>query len=305
MPLTAKITNISRTSLHDGPGVRTVVYFKGCNLRCAWCHNPETHAFSPELLYAPTKCICCGRCIALCPEHHSAGTDSAVFSREGCKSCGKCAQNCPSNALSLSHKEMTAEEVFAQIKKDLPYYRATGGGITLSGGECLLYPEFCTALLTLCKDAGISTLAESAFCLPWENVEKLLPFCDEFYGDFKMASSAKHKRFTGQGNELILENLTKLSSTAPDRLTVRTPLIPEVNDGNEDIILLGKALLPIASNLHGIELLRYNNLAASKYAQLSREYTDFGSPQTDEKMAELCVLLSNTVEARTKVSFRK
>lgn len=302
MSLRAKITNIARTSLHDGPGVRTVVYFKGCNLRCAWCHNPETHALSAEVLYAPTKCICCGRCISLCPEHHSVGADKAVFTRQGCKSCGNCAEACPTGALSLSAKEMTLEEVLSHVKKDLPYYKATGGGITLSGGECLLAPDFCAELLAECKSLGIGTLVESAFCVPRENIERVLPHCDLFYGDLKMADSEKHRAYTGQPNGLILENLSALARSAPKRLTVRTPLIPGVNDSGEDIRLLGRTLLPFAHLLAEVKLLRYNDLAESKYRQLGRKYRDFGAPQSDGELSGLCALLENSLEGKAKVS---
>ena len=299
MPLKGKITSISRTSLHDGPGVRTVVYFKGCGLRCAWCHNPETLDLSSDILFAPVKCIHCGKCIAVCPEHHKIENDSMVFLRDGCKKCGKCAENCPSGALSLVGRETSAEELMAEIKKDIAYYNATGGGVTLSGGECLLQADFCSGLLAACKAEGIGTLVETALFVPWNNIEKVLPFCDEFYADLKLPSPGKHREFTGHDNSLILKNLSRLSQTA--KVTVRIPLIPGVNDSMEDMRHFAEILLPLAPKLHGVELLRYNNLAGSKYSQISMEYRDFGSPQPREQIRLLCTGLEALLENKTQV----
>ncbi|MBR4940678.1 MAG: glycyl-radical enzyme activating protein, partial [Clostridia bacterium] len=261
MPLSASISNISRTSIHDGPGVRTVVYFKGCGLGCLWCHNPETHSSCPDILYAEIKCIHCGRCVELCPMHHSISEGRMIYDRTGCSRCMKCVEACPSGALSADGKTMTSEEVFAVVKKDAHYFSQTGGGVTLSGGECLLWPDFCAELLRSCKSENISTLIETALFVPWENIEKILPFCDRFYTDLKIPSSPRHRRFTGQDNDMIIENLHRLSSAVPQRVSVRIPLIPSVNDSEADMADFAGILAPIAENLEGIELLRYNNLA--------------------------------------------
>ena len=296
-----KITNISRTSLHDGPGVRTVVYFKGCGLRCAWCHNPETLDLSANILYAPVKCIHCGRCISICPEHHKIEGNQMVFSREGCAKCKKCVSVCPSGALSLAGKSYSVEELAAEIKKDLPYYLATGGGVTLSGGECLLQADFCAELLRACKADGIDTLIETALYVPWQNVEKVLPHCDAFFADFKLPSPEKHREFTGHGNSLITENLTRLVACKKGAVTLRIPLIPNVNDTPPHMAEFAKILRPLAKDLRGVELLRYNNLAESKYTQLSKEYRDFGAPQTKEHIRALCSELESLLQAKTKV----
>ena len=301
MPLTAKITNISRTSLHDGPGVRTVVYFKGCGLRCVWCHNPETTEFSQEILHAPVKCIHCGKCIMLCPEHHAVLDDQMIFNRDGCSLCGKCAKECPTGALLQTGENKSIEDLMAEIKKDAAYYEATGGGVTLSGGECLLQADFCAELLRACKTEGINTLIETALFVPWQNVEKVLPFCDAFFADLKLPSPEKHKEFTGQDNSLILENLSRLVSSKKSSVTVRIPLIPNVNDGISHMAEFAKLLLPLAKDLCGVELLRYNNLAQSKYTQLSREYRNFGSPQTKEQIQRLCFELEAHLQSKTKV----
>jgi len=296
MHLTADITNISRTSLHDGPGVRTVVYFKGCGLRCKWCHNPETLSVKKEIIFAPVKCICCGRCIEVCPDCHTMVDDKIHFLREKCTVCGRCTEVCPSGALNAASNDMTVDTLMKQILKDKAFFLQSGGGVTLSGGECLLQPEFCADLLCRCKSEGIHTMVETALFVPFENVERILPFCDAFFADFKIADPEKHRRYTGQGNELILENLQKLTELMPGKVTVRIPLIPTVNDAKDDVAAFAEKLRPLAEKLAGIEILRYNSLAKSKYAHCGREYSDFGEPQTDEFLTDFCSRLETALE---------
>ena len=301
MPLTANITNIARASLHDGPGIRTVVYFKGCGLRCSWCHNPETLTAENEILYAPIKCVHCGKCVEVCPAHHIIDGNDMVFLREGCQKCGRCAEACPSGALSVAGKQMEVANVMREIHKDVHYYTQSGGGVTLSGGECLLQADFCAELLEECKKEGIHTAIESALFIPWKNIEKVLPFCDFIFADFKIADAEKHRRFTSQDNRLILENLQKLALSVPNKVTVRIPLIPGVNDSPEDIAAFAEKLKPFANKLCGIEVLRYNTLAESKYIQIGKEYTDFGETQTDDYLLAFCDSLETALEHETKV----
>ncbi len=291
MSVTAMITHISRTSLHDGPGVRTVVYFKGCGLRCRWCHNPETLSPLPEILYTPQKCIRCGRCVELCPEHHRVEGDEMVFHREGCSRCGRCAEVCPSEALTTAGRRYTVEELLAEVQKDRHYYLQSGGGVTLSGGECLLQADFCRELLAACRDDGIHTAVETALFVPWKNVERVLSHTDWVFADCKLADPEKHRRYTGQDNRRILANLARLAEAAPGRVTVRIPLIPGVNDTDEDIAGFARVLAPLADGLRGVEILRYNNLAAGKYAAVGMGYTDFGTPQTVESAAAYAAAL--------------
>lgn len=301
MPLTGIITNISRTSLHDGPGVRTVVYFKGCGLRCAWCHNPETFSLANDILYAEVKCIHCGKCVLVCPEHHKIVENKMVFERNGCIGSNKCVLACPSGALSSAGKEISAEKLLSEIKKDTHYYNATGGGVTLSGGECLLQADFCAELLQKCKAEGIDTLIETALYVPWQSIEKVLPHCDAFFADLKLPAPEKHAKFTGHDNSLILENLARLSKNKKGAVTLRIPLIPTVNDTLSSMAEFAKIILPLAEDLCGVELLRYNNLAGSKYTQLAKEYRDFGIPQTTEHIQMLCSELENLLQSKTKV----
>lgn len=301
MHLTAGITNISRTSLHDGPGVRTVVYFKGCNLRCRWCHNPETIAAKPEVLYSPTKCIHCRKCVDTFPQCHRVENGELTLLREQCIGCGKCAELCPAGALNLSCEEMTVESLMKQIRKDRPYFLQSGGGVTLSGGECLLQADFCARLLESCKREQIHTMIETALFVPWHQVEKVLPYCDGFFADFKIPDPEKHRQYTSQTNELILSNLRRLTDTAPGRVTVRIPLIPGVNDSTADIDGFAGSLTSFAEKLSGVEVLRYNPLAESKYHQCGREYTDFGESQSDAFMLDFCRCLEEALEQKVNV----
>ncbi|MGN1099561.1 MAG: glycyl-radical enzyme activating protein, partial [Christensenellales bacterium] len=234
MSLIAKIANISRGSLHDGEGIRTVVYFKGCGLRCLWCHNPEALSVHADIIYAPVKCIGCGRCVFVCPVCHSVTESGHIYDRGKCSRCGRCAEACPTGALSVCGRDMTVDEVFAEIDKDRHYYDESGGGVTLSGGECLLQADFCAALLEKCRREKIRTALESAFFTEKESVEKVLPFTDFVYADLKIADSEKHRYYTGRGNGRIIENIRLVSERA-DAVTIRIPVIPGVNDGEEDI----------------------------------------------------------------------
>lgn len=304
MAVMGRISNISRGSLHDGPGVRTVVYLKGCGLHCRWCHNPETFSSRAEIMFAPTKCIHCGRCIEVCPEQHRIEGNDMVFDREGCMGCGKCAENCPSGALSLCGEKKTVEEVFREIKKDIHFFKVSGGGVTLSGGECLLQPEFAASLLEQCRKEQIHTVIESAFFVPWENAEKVLPLVDLVYADLKIADSKKHHQYTGQGNELILENIKKLSALHIP-LILRIPLIPGVNDSREDMLAFAEIIKTFSSGVQGVELLRYNFLGESKYQSLGKVYESFGQEaQGKERLEELKECLENGILKRCQVFFR-
>ncbi len=305
MSLTASITNISRGSLHDGPGVRSVVYFKGCGLRCAWCHNPETISVAPLVLYAPTKCIHCGRCVALCPKGHEIVGDDMVYHREHCTSCGTCADACPTGALSLCGKEMSLDDVLKEIRKDKHYYTESGGGVTLSGGECLLHPAFCRELLMRCKEENIGTAVESALYVPTSHMETVASLVDTFFADVKLPDAKRHEKYTGHDNALIVENLHKLTRMH-DHVILRIPLIPSVNDTPEDMKSFGALISTFGDGIKEIELLKYNYLAESKYMGAGMDYHSFGmKTQSDATLQTLAEALEKALDGRFPVYFRK
>ncbi|MBE7100869.1 MAG: glycyl-radical enzyme activating protein [Clostridiales bacterium] len=305
MSLTAVISNIARGSLHDGVGVRTVVYFKGCGLRCQWCHNPETFEKKREIVYSPVKCIYCGKCTDAYPSCHIIENGQMRIVRERCTGCGQCAEFCPTGAITLCGEEKTVEEVFQTILKDMHYYQSSNGGVTLSGGECLLQADFCTELLKKCKDAGIHTAIESALFVDYSKVEKVIPYVDFFYVDLKVANTLKHQKYTGQGNGLILDNIRRLSQMGKP-IVIRIPLIPGVNDSSEDMRAFGEIIRGFSNGIKGIELLKYNPLASSKYSSIGKEYYSFGfEPQKNETMLYLKDILQKEIGKQCPVYFRK
>ena len=292
MSLTAMISNISRCSLHDGPGVRTVVYFMGCPLRCLWCHNPETQSTRARTVYYSNKCIHCGKCIDTCNEHHVVVNGKMEFISEGCSACGKCVEICPACALTVIGEKKSVDDVFDEIKKDTHYYISSGGGVTFSGGECLLYPNFVADLAEKCHAEGIHTAVESSFCVPWKHIESALPFIDTFFVDCKIADPQKHEKYTGKDNRMILKNIRKLCQTGK-QIILRIPIIPHVNDTDEDMTQFGKIIAEFGQAIQSIELLKYNYLAKSKYDLVGEKYTAFAQEsQTDEEMSRYAQMLS-------------
>ena len=203
----------------DGPGVRTTVFFKGCNLRCRWCHNPESQSPNAQLAFFEHKCVGCGLCKDTCEN-------------ETCVACGRCVEFCLGDARKLYGKYYEVENLFEIIKEDAEYYKATGGGVTFSGGECMLYPDFVAKLARLCKNEGINVAVDTAGCVPWSSFETVLPYVDTFLYDVKCLDEKLHEKYTGKSNALILENLDKLIE-AKANIIARVPVIPYFNQGEE------------------------------------------------------------------------
>ena len=299
MSVSANVLNITRCSLHDGPGIRTVVFLKGCNLRCAWCHNPESHRMQNEVFLNPSRCIGCRRCSTLYPDCFQP-----ELNREICTGCGKCAETCPSNAIEMAARPMTAEAVMKEVRKDRLYYESSGGGVTFSGGECLLFPEFLREMLQMCKAEGIHTAIESALCVPWKTIEPLIPLVDTCLIDIKHMDAAAHKTYTGQSNAQILDNILKLSQ-AHNNILIRVPLIPTVNDGPENLLETVRFCHRLAPAVTGLELLRYNTLSEPKYKSLDQSYQSFAAqPQTPEEMRTVIDTLNAAIETPGWVFFK-
>lgn len=254
----AIIFDIVRNSFVDGPGIRTTVFFKGCNLRCAWCHNPESQFFEKEIMFFKNKCTACGKCREVCP-----------YNLEKCDFCGKCELFCPNDAKKICGKEMSVNEVFDEIIKDKAFYENSGGGVTFSGGECMLQIDFLVKILKKCKENSLHTAVDTAGCVPWESFEKIIPYTDLFLYDIKVMDSERHKKYIGTGNELILENYAKLAEHNAN-IWVRVPVIPDVNDNEEEKRKLEKFLKENGTP-EKIEFLPYHSMGEHKYQALGRK----------------------------------
>lgn len=267
----ATIFDIERGSYVDGPGIRTTVFFKGCNLRCAWCHNPESQSQKPQMMFYKSKCRGCGKCKEKCPNHF-----------DKCDLCGKCALYCPNDARSICGKEYGVDEVMREILKDVAFYQNSDGGVTFSGGECMLQIDALAALLAECKKQGIHTAVDTAGCVPWAYFERILPLTDLFLYDVKCFDDALHREMTGVSNRLILENLKRLCACAD--VLVRIPVIPGVNATDEEMGRIAAFLKPLRTV--GVELLPYHRLGEGKSEALGREHASFAVP-SDERMQAL------------------
>ena len=262
---TATIFDIERASYVDGPGIRTTVFFKGCNLRCAWCHNPESQSRAPQMMFYQNKCTGCGKCKEKCP-----------YGLDECRLCGKCTFYCPHDAREICGKEYTLDEVLGEILKDRAFYESSGGGVTFSGGECMLQIDFLEEILKKCKENGIHTAVDTAGHVPYEHFERIIPYTDLFLYDVKCYDSEKHKEYTGVGNELILENLAKLLRFAKS-VWVRIPIIPDVNDTEEEISAISR-FLKENGKPEKVELLPYHAMGEHKYGALGKEGIRFAVP---------------------------
>lgn len=267
----ATVFDIQRFSLHDGPGIRTTVFLKGCPLNCLWCHNPESKSKNPEIMLHPTSCIGCGECVRVCEEKLHTFTElTHEIDRNSCQKCGKCATACVGGALTLSGTEMTVDAVLSEVMRDKTFYDNSGGGVTVSGGEPLLHTDFCVSLLTQAKEQGITTAVETSGFGKWENIERLSKCVDLFLWDYKETSPQLHREYTGVDNSLILENLSKLSGLGAS-VVLRCPIIPGLNDREEHF----KGIADVA-NKHAsvirVELEPYHSLGKGKAAAIGKDY---------------------------------
>lgn len=298
-PLTGFVFNIQRFSTHDGPGIRTTVFLKGCPLHCFWCHNPEGLNPRQEVQFFSERCILCGECVILCEQDaHRIQDGLHTYDRSRCVQCGRCIEACCAGAVEFTGKVMTAEDVLEEVMRDEAFYETSRGGITISGGEPLLQYDFTSRLLMLSKGSGLHTALETTLYRKWTEIVPLLPLVDLFLVDLKLMDADQHRTITGVSNRQILTNARKLVNTDKP-IIFHTPVIPNVNDNPEAITAIAQFVHELVQlrieKLHSaadpgisLELLPFHRLAGGKYESLGLTYQarDF-EPVPQEKLAEL------------------
>ena len=284
------IFNIQRFSIHDGPGIRTTVFLKGCPLRCFWCQNPESQDTKPEVLFNRDKCTSCGACVKAClAEANRLTPDGLQMDRDRCVGCGACVAACPNEARKLAGQTITADEVMEEVLRDKPFYENSGGGVTISGGEPLMQPDFALEILRRSKAEGLHTAVDTCGCAPTRALERVLDYADLFLFDIKCLDSGRHQEGTGRGNELILANARRIVEASKE-MWVRVPLIPGFNDSENDITDLAR-FVTRELGLFKIDLHPYNKLSESKYGHLDKKGVRLET-QSDEYIQRLRDIVS-------------
>lgn len=284
------ISDIQKMSTEDGPGIRTTVFFKGCNLKCIWCHNPENIPFYRQKYWLKDRCIGCFTCRDVCPNGAiSFHEDGLVFDEKLCVFCLVCADSCPANAIEVKGQSISVQELIKELLKDKAYYEVSGGGVTLSGGEPVLHWEYIEPLVQELKRQGVHVALDTAGNYPYHILQKLLPYIDLVLYDIKAVDSEKHKEMTGLENTQILQNAKRLGAQSSVEVWIRTPIIPGYTDESKNIEAIGKFLKQNMPDITKWEMLSFNNLCAHKYRLLGKEWAlkdaEFISRS---KMEQLC-----------------
>jgi len=289
-PLKGLVFDVKHFAVHDGPGIRTTVFLKGCPLRCGWCHSPESQSPRVEIAYYPDLCISCGACVDACPNGAQTMGPTKIR-RELCSGYGGCADACYSGALVKFGERVTVGDVLQEVERDRLLHEASGGGVTLSGGEPAAQPLFASRLLEALKDAGHHTALDTCGHADWEAMEKILGHVDLVLYDLKHMNPQTHEELTGATNKLILSNLRKLSKMSSKKVVVRAPVIPGLNDSAGNVEAMARFLGDLG-NIEAVELLPYHNLGVPKYGALGREYAlSHLQPPTRERLEEVRGLL--------------
>lgn len=276
------IFDVKHFAVHDGPGIRTTVFFKGCPLKCKWCHNPESISPRKQLGYIEHKCVNCGKCIAVCPTGAHAVVDDGIhcFDRNRCIQCGKCAQVCPSKALSLYGRTIEMDSLISELVQDVDFYESSNGGVTLSGGECLAQADFCAKLLIELKKKGIHTAVDTCGFVSKETIDKIIDYTDLFLYDIKSFDEDIHQECTGVSNKTIIDNLKYIDSKNK-KIEIRYPYVPGYNSEQVGKIAV---FLKEFKNIVEVKILPYHNYASTKYKSLDMENTLPETIPTPEEM---------------------
>ena len=298
------VFDVQRYSLHDGPGIRTLVFVKGCPLRCKWCANPEGIYKSLDVFSEPSGCIGCGKCMAICPAKAIAvTTDGFAIDRTACRHCGSCARVCPSSSKTLVGEAKTVDQIVKMIRRDSAFYESSGGGVTMGGGEILTQPEFVINVLRQCREIGINTAVETSAFGTWEDLRRIIEYTDTAFIDLKAIDRELHRELTGVYNECILKNIRKADQyfaqyPSGRQLIIRIPVIPGMNDREENREQ-SAAFLGGLQGYARVELLPFHNFGESKYKKLDKEYAFQGIKNSTAEMLQpfLETLLARGIKA--------